>query len=228
PIIEWLAQSELDTLAPTLRGHLRLLALLGEQVALGDVEGVLRLLEQEGGDLAFPLDGRVATQRLLATGVVIEDRDGRIGFRHALVREAIARGTPEALRRRIHRAAARHYQGAAPATTREPAAYPGAQGGDEHRAAQLAYHAAEAGMGPVAGRVYLELAERARARHAYTDAERLYSRALEQPGGAGQAERAAAYRGRGLMRYRIGRYHDALIDFSCAREMAIVEGDTAV
>ena len=223
PLIEWLAQSELDTLAPTLRGHLRLLALLGEQVTLADVEGVLRLLEQEGGDLAFPLDGRVATQRLLATGVVIEDRDGRIGFRHALVREAIARGTPEALRRRIHRAAARHYQGAPPPTTREPAG--SAQGGDEHRAAQLAYHAAEAGMGPVAGRVYLDLAERARARHAYTDAERLYSRALEQPGGAGQAERAAAYRGRGLMRSRIGRYHDALADFSCARTMAEEQGD---
>src|SRR6185437_11320248 len=122
---------------------------------------------------------------------------------------AIARGTPEALRRRIHRAAARHYQ-AAP---------------DEHGMAQLAYHAAEARMGAVAGRVYLDLAERARARHAYTDAERLYSRALEQPGGAGPAERATAYRGRGLMRYRIGRYHDSLTDFSCAREMAIEQGD---
>src|SRR5262249_39694757 len=66
PLIEWLARSELDTLAPTLRGHARLLALLGEQVAHADVAGVLLRLEQEGGDLEFPLDGRVATQRLLA------------------------------------------------------------------------------------------------------------------------------------------------------------------
>jgi eukaryotic-like serine/threonine-protein kinase len=218
PLIEWLARSELDTLAPTLRGHLRLLALLGEQVTRADVEGLLRLLEQEGGDLEFPLDGRVATQRLLATGVVIEDRDGRIGFRHALVREAIARGTPEALRRRIHHAAARHYQ-ATPAGS--------AERGDEPHLAQLAHHAGEAGMGAVAGRAYLELAEQARARHAYTDAERLYSHALEQPGGTGPVERAAAYRGRGLMRYRIGRYHDALADFSCARAMALEQGDTA-
>src|SRR5262249_39057786 len=70
-------------------------------------------------------------------------------------------------------------------------------------------------------------AENARARHAYTDAERLYSRALEQRGGARPSERAAAYRGRGLMRYRIGRYHDALSDFSCARTMAKDLGDVA-
>ncbi len=175
PLIEWLARSELDALAPTLRGHVRLLALLGEQVTHADVEGLLRRLEHEGGDLEFPLDGRVATQRLLAAGIVIEDRDGRIGFRHALVRETIARGTPAALRRRIHHAAARHYLGAA------------AEGGDEHRLAQLAYHAGEAGMGAVAERTYLDLAERARARHAYTDAERLYSRALEQQGAAARS-----------------------------------------
>jgi hypothetical protein len=215
PLIEWLARSELDTLAPTLRGHVRLLALLGEQVVHADVAGLLLRLEQEGGDLEFPLDGRVATQRLLSAGIVIEDRDAHIGFRHALVRETIAHGTPEALRRRIHHAAALHYLGAA------------TEGADEHRLAQLAYHAGEAGMGAVAERAYLDLANRARDRHAYTDAERLYSRALEQRGDADPVERAAAYRGRGLMRYRISRYHDALTDFSCARAMAQEQGDTA-
>ncbi len=215
PLIEWLARSELDALAPTLRGHARLLALLGEQVAQADVAGLLLRLEQEGGDLEFPLDGRVASQRLLAAGIVVEDRDARIGFRHALVRETIAHGTPAALRHRIHHAAALHYLSAAAASS------------DEHPLAQLAYHAAEAGMGAVAERAYLDLAENARARHAYTDAERLYSRALEQRGEAGPVERAAAYRGRGLMRSRIGRYHDALTDFSCAREMAREQGDAA-
>ena len=223
PLIEWLARSELDALAPTLRGHVRLLALLGEQVTHADVDGLLRALELEGGDRDFPLDGRVATQRLLAAGIVLEDRDGRIGFRHALVRETIARGTPAALRRRIHHAAALHYLGAT------------AAGGDEHRLAQLAYHAGEAsqaggtphtpGMGSIAERTYLDLADRARARHAYTDAERLYSRALEQQGAAAPAERTGAYRGRGLMRYRIGRYHDALADFACAKAMAVEQAD---
>jgi serine/threonine protein kinase/tetratricopeptide (TPR) repeat protein len=215
PLIEWLARSELDALAPTLRGHARLLALSGEQVTVADLEGILMRLEQAGGDRDFPLDARIATQRLLAAGVVIEDREGNIGFRHALVREAIARGTPEALRRRIHHAAAEHYAGAAAGRS------------EEHRLAQIAYHAGAAGMSAIAERAYLDLAERARARHAYTDAERLYSRALEQGGDATVAERAAAYRGRGLMRYRIGRYHDALTDFSCARELVIQDGDVA-
>ena len=218
PLIEWLARSELDALAPTLRGHVRLLALLGEQVAHADVAGVLLRLEQEGGDLEFPLDGRVATQRLLAAGIVVEDRDARIGFRHALVRETIAKSTPDELRHRIHHAAALHDLEAAGAA---------GAGSDEHRLANLAYHAGEAGMSAVAERAYLELAERARLRHAYTDAERLYSRALEQRGDAGPAERAAAYRGRGLMRSRIGRHHDALADFSCARTMVDEQGDVA-
>jgi tetratricopeptide (TPR) repeat protein len=233
PLIEWLARSELDALAPTLRGHARLLALLGEQVTHADVAGLLLRLEQEGGDLEFPLDGRVATQRLLAASIVVEDRDGRIGFRHALVRETIARGTPEALRRRIHHAAALHYLDAGDhdrhdgrRDTQPPSDRP-TGGADEHRLAKLAYHAGEAGMGAVAERAYFDLAQRARLRHAYTDAERLYSRALEQRGEAGPAERAAAYRGRGLMRYRIGRYHDSLTDFSCARTMIQEQGDVA-
>src|SRR5262249_34131457 len=213
PLIEWLARSELDALAPTLRGHARLLALLGEQVTHADVEGLLLRLEQEGGDLEFPLDGRVATQRLLAPAIVTGARAARTGSRHALVREAIARGTPETLRRRIHQAAALHYLEVVSA--------------DEHRLAQLAYHAGEAGMGAVAERAYLDLAERARGRHAYTDAERLYSRALEQRGEASPNERAAAYRGRGLVRSRIGRYHDALSASSVARAMAAEQGDAA-
>src|SRR5262249_14374558 len=52
-------------------------------------------------------------------------------------------------------------------------------------------------------------------------------RAIAQRGEASPAERASAYRGRGLMRYRIGRYHDALDDFACARKMAVEQGDVA-
>jgi tetratricopeptide (TPR) repeat protein len=124
------------------------------------------------------------------------------------VRETIARATPEALRRRIHLAAVLHYRGVLSGVP------------EERRVVQLAYHAGEAGMPLVAARHYLDLAEQARARDAYPDAERLYTRALEQPAGTEGMERAAAYRGRGLMRYRICRYHDALADFSCARDLA--------
>jgi tetratricopeptide (TPR) repeat protein len=212
PIVEWLARREIDALAPALRSHARLIALLGDLVSPDDLEGVLRRLSlrTRAGDLDFLLDARIGTRRLLAARVVVEDGAGRVGFRHALVREAVARAVPEKQRRRIHRAAAEHH-GAGSA-------------GDERRLAQLAHHAGEAGDAELAARSFFELAELCRARHAYTDAERLYSRALEQASGL---DRRAAHRGRGLMRYRSGRYHDALADLSIARELAARGGDVA-
>lgn len=213
PLIEWLARAEMEALAPALQEHARLIALLGAQVTKADVEGVLLRLEEQGGDADLPLDARIGTQRLVSSGIVVEDRHGRIGFRHELVREAIARATPESMRRRIHHAAASYYADLPPS------------GGEERRLAQLAYHGSAAGMAAAAERAYLDLAERARARHAYIDAERLYSRALEQPVIEGDTDRGAAYRCRGLMRYRIGRHHDALTDFSFARSMAAEQGD---
>ncbi|WP_159397862.1 serine/threonine-protein kinase [Sorangium cellulosum] len=221
PLIEWLARRELDALAPALRSHARLIALLGDQVTLDEIKGLLGLLEREGADAEFPLDARVGTARLLAARVVVDHGAGRVGYRHALVRESVARAVPEAQRRRIHRAAAAYYAQGRPGL------------GEERRIAQLARHAGAAGLADLAAHSFFALAERARARHAYTDAERLYSRVLEQSAGeAGEAgevsvDRRATYRGRGLMRYRIGRYHDALTDLSCARELAAQAGDVA-
>ncbi|MFT3767981.1 MAG: protein kinase [Minicystis sp.] len=215
PLVEWLARRELDALAPTLAGHARLIALLGEWVSLDEIEGLLRRLEWQGGDIEFPLDAAIGNRRLIAARVIVEDGAGRVDYRHGLVREAVARAVPEALRRRIHAAAAEYYGDGAAAL------------GEERRLAQLAYHAAAAGLTDQAARSYFTLAERARARHAYTDAERLYSRALEQRVASAVIDRRAAHRGRGLMRYRIGRYDDALADFAVARAAASLAGDVA-
>jgi serine/threonine protein kinase/tetratricopeptide (TPR) repeat protein len=212
PLIEWLAHVELDALSPALRSHARLLALLGEDVSVAEVTGVLRQLEQQGGELELPLDPKIALERLLAAGLMVRGRRGHVGFRHDLARAAVARSAPEAFRRRIHFAAVEHYC--------DPDAAP-----EDRRLAQLGFHAAQVGMGPIAATAYFELAERTRARHAYTEAERFYSRALEQPGDPEGLERRLAYRYRGLMRHRIGRHHDALTDLSCAREMAAIDGD---
>src|SRR5262249_3272759 len=95
----------------------------------------------------------------------------------------------------------------------------------DRRLAQLAFHAERARLGEVAESAYLELAERMRARHAYVPAERAYSGALAQPDRGDRAARPGAYRGRGLMRYRNGRYHDALGDFTAARALAHACGD---
>ncbi len=211
PLVEWLVQLELDALSPVLRAHARLLALLGEEVTIPEITGVVHRLEQQGGAAELPLDAKIAVQRLLAAGIVSRGSRGQIGFRHALAREEVARSAPEALRRRVHFAAVVHYGDNASTS-------------EDRWQAQFAFHAARAGLGPTAARAYLELARTASLRHAYTEAEGLYSRSLEQPVERDTLRREA-YRGRGLMRYRIGRYHDALIDFSCARAMASEEGD---
>ncbi len=220
PLVEWQARGELDALPAALEAHARLLALLGEEVSIPDTTGVLRRLEDDGGDAELPLDARVGIQQLVAAGLLVEESTSRIAFRHALVREAIAKEVPEGLRRRIHAAAAAHYF-ALETAPRGGASAPRSPGpGRERRLLQLAFHAAQAGLGSVAEGAYLALAEHLRARHAYVPAERHYSRALEQPGWADDPRRFSAYRGRGLMRYRIGRHHDALADFEAARAMA--------
>ncbi|WP_437589570.1 serine/threonine-protein kinase [Sorangium sp. So ce1000] len=238
PLLDWLALGEIDALPPALQAHARLIALLGPDVAVAEVAGVLHRLDEHGEADDLPLDAAVAVKRLIAAGLLVQDRRGRIGFRHALVREAVGRGAPEPLRRRVHLAAFKLHRDAA---SDEDGARDAPHIKDE-RLIPFAYHAAQAGLGEVAEIAYLTLAERARARHAYLDAETLYSRALEQPieptgpgggppsrrapGGA-RPDRAAAHRGRGLMRYRLGRYHDALADFASARAIARARGDIA-
>ncbi|WP_437897148.1 serine/threonine-protein kinase [Sorangium sp. So ce124] len=211
PRIEWLAEGELDGMAPALRVHARLIALLGAGITLSEVEGVLSRLEQEGDAESLPLDASVSVARLLVSGTLVQHADATLGFRHALTGEAIAHSTPEGLRCLVHRAAYAYYG--------ESLSIPEAR-----RLAKLAYHASKAGLGDAAQALYVELAERARARHAYVEAEALYSRAIEQPA----LPLLAAYRGRGLMRYRIERYQDALHDLARARDLAAAQGDAAL
>jgi len=208
PMLEWLAEAELDALAPTLRAHARLIALLGADVTVPEVEGVLLRLERAGRAAELSLDARTGIRRLIAAGVLTPPLDERVRFRQALTREAVARSTPASFQRVIHLSAFEYYR---EATTLA----------EEHWRTQMAYHAAGAGRRADAAAAYLELAERARARHGYLDAELLYSRAIEQSA----APSREAYRGRALMRYRLERYQDALADFTFTREAARAEGD---
>lgn len=211
PLVEWLAHREIEGLEPALRGHARLVALLGDQVTEAEIEGVVRLLDENGAAVDLPLDAKVGTRRLLSAGVIVKDAEGRCGYRQALVRQALANGAPERFARGVHVAAVRYYRSADTI-------------GDERRLSRLATHASAAGLAEEAARAFFVLAERARAWHAYLEAEGLYSRVLEQPGLAA-SDRAAAHRGRGLMRERLSRYHDALADLVAARATAEEEGD---
>jgi tetratricopeptide (TPR) repeat protein len=80
----------------------------------------------------------------------------------------------------------------------------------------MAFHAARSGLKEEAGRLYLDLAKRTLARHDYLDAELLYKNAIENLPDADDDAQIAAVRGRGLMRYRLGRHEDAGKDFDVA------------
>jgi eukaryotic-like serine/threonine-protein kinase len=207
PRVEWLAERELAALPPDLAAHARLLALLGAEFTTAEVEGVLRELERDGLGEVFPLDAWVAARRLRDRGLLVaHDRD-RLEFRNALIRDRIARLTPEGLRRQIHQAAHRYYRDAGSMT--------------EHRRLPLvAHHAAYAGAVEIAAPLYLELADRAQSRHDYLDAEIMYGRALELMPEHDERRRMDALRGRGLMRYRLSRFEDALADLRASCSIA--------
>jgi tetratricopeptide (TPR) repeat protein len=84
------------------------------------------------------------------------------------------------------------------------------------RLARLAVHARETGRLDEAGAAFLGLAADRAARHAYLEAEGLYSRSLESLPAGATAERLAALRGRGLMRSRVARHRDAVSDLAAA------------
>ena len=212
PSMDWLAQREVQSLPAAVAAHARLLALLDAQIFPGEAEGVLAELDRAGAAAGYPLDAGVGARRLLDAGVLVASRRGSVRFRHALLREAVARSVPEAGSKAVHAAAARFL--------RVPGAAP-----DERRLPLLAHHAAESGEAAEAASLYLALARRAQERHAYMDAEATYSRALFLVPKQDLRGRLQAWSGRATMRYRIGRCEDALADFARAREQASALGD---
>ena len=214
PLIEWLAEREVSALPRELAGHARLAALLGAEFGSEEVDGVVAELDAEGLGGEFPLDAVVATRRLTGLGLLVTTRAGGSRFRHALVRDAISRSVPAAQRAQVHGAAARFYR-----ATRILA--------DVRRLPLLAHHAAEAGLRDEAAELYLRLAEEARGRHAYFDAERSYTSSLRFLPESDVVRRLVALRGRGSMRYRIGRYEDSFADLEGARAFARELGDVS-
>jgi tetratricopeptide (TPR) repeat protein len=212
PALDWAAQRELDRLPPELAAHTQLAALLAASFAEEELNGVLAEIDRDGCGADFPLDPGVAARRLVRSGVLVRHHDGRLSLRHALVRQAIARGVPEERRFRIHRAAYRFYE-TCPALLRE------------ERLTRLALHADGAQLSAQAAGLFLELAESARMRHLYVEAELNYAKSLAHVSGLPERDRMMAFGGRGVMRYRTARYSDAVADLASARTIARALGD---
>ena len=203
------ASRALDALPGDLVAHARLAAVLGPRFSDDDVEGVIAELERDGDAGALPLDPRVASRRLARAGILTPASDARDlwCFASALLRDALARDLHPEARRRIHAAAVRHLD----------------QRGGPDVLARLGPHLAAAGLAERAAATWLALAERAATRHAYLEAETLYTSAAEMLGDDGG--RLRAHRGRALMRQRLARYEDALADLQLAAALAERLGD---
>jgi tetratricopeptide (TPR) repeat protein len=203
PLVQWLASRETESLPADLLAHARLASTLGVEFSADDLEGVMQELERAGAASDTQLDASIGLRRLAESGILVRHRGGRMGFRHALLRDSVYQGVVPAQRETIHRAAYDHYQrqGRLPDATRLP---------------QMAFHAARSGLKEEAGRIYLGLAKSTLLRHAYLDAEVLFRSALENLPDADDDNQIAASRGRALMRFRLGRHEDAVKDFDVA------------
>jgi tetratricopeptide (TPR) repeat protein len=213
PLVQWLAGHELAALPRELAAHARLAALLGGEFSTAEVVGVLRELDRDATAAEFPLDGAVGLERLVAVGLLVPHRRGRLGFRHELIRESIYMSIPPAQRAQLHGAAYRYYSAAG---------LP-----DELRIPRLAVHASRSGVRVEARDLYLLLARRAHERHSYVEGDLLYSDVLEHADPSDDSVRIAALRGRAMMRYRQGRFDGALEDYAGARTIAQRLGDVA-
>jgi tetratricopeptide (TPR) repeat protein len=211
PLARRLAGSLLAPLSPILRRCAALAAVCGDLVGAGELDDLQRAL---GGDW---LDAGVALARLAEAGLLAADGGDRYRFRHALLRQAIEAGAPAEVAA-WHRAAL--------------ALLPAPENADLPTLHRIARHARACSDRDMAWSAWFALAEHARARHAYVEAEQHYSIALEQiaPEAHGHAPEAARRRrtlaGRGHARYRIQRFTDALDDIRAARACAEAAGDT--
>jgi hypothetical protein len=210
PLVEWIADRELDELPSELAASARLSALLSPEFATEEMEGVLATMEADLSD-AFPLDAGVAIDRLQQARLLVRHQGGRFSFRNAVTREAVAKTVADALGARIHGAALRYYRACGlPDGTRLP---------------RLAWHASRAGERKECASTYLLLAERSRERHDYLEADLYYSRALAELDDAALDSRQRALKGRGMVRYRLARHDGSLTDLARARELATESGD---
>ncbi len=198
PVAERNARAELDAMSEPLRRLCVLCAVLGDEVRPAELDAAQRRL---GGDW---LDPGVGLRRLAAAGILIP-AENSFRFRHPVARAALEVAAPPGEAARFHLAQLALVE----------------EAGD---LARIAVHAAAAGERARAGRAHFELAEKARRRHAYVDAELAYSAALGNLDG--DAEKMAALAGRASVRYQIHRLDDALADATAARQIAEAHGRT--
>jgi eukaryotic-like serine/threonine-protein kinase len=205
PIVEWNASRELEALLPQLAQLARLASVLGSRFSAAELEALVAQLELLDPQEDLQLDPAVGVQRLVTSGILVRQPSGLIDFRNAILRDMLYQLIPDTQRTGLHRAAFEAYR-----------ALPMAE---SLRLSRVATHAARCGEHDIAAAAYLDLARYLARSQAYVDAEAAYSGALANLPSSDQ-RMVEATRGRGLMRMRLSRQEEALVDLRRARELA--------
>lgn len=206
PAVQWLASCELEALPTQLVAHARLAAVLGNHFSDAALEGILLGLETVGVPLDTQLDASIGIDRLCKAGVLIRDGRALTRFRHALLRDTLYEQVDGELKTQAHGVAFEFF--AADSVSPE-----------WERLSQIAHHASGSGRKGPAANAFLRLADVARDRHAYVEAETLYGKALEHVA-SDDARRTDLVWRHGMMRFRVGRNDDAVHDLEIAMELA--------
>ncbi|MDH5676210.1 MAG: protein kinase [Myxococcales bacterium] len=207
PIVQWNARREIEALPSQLEGHARLASVLGVDFSVGEMDALATALERSGHLDVVQLDPAVGITRLVEARILRRHKNGRYDFRYPLLRDTIYETQPEARLKALHAAAFQVYD----AATDMPA---------ERRRPRLALHAARGGHPERAAEEYLSLGKELGEAQSYLPAEAAFGSALELLGEAADLRAVEAARGRGLMRFRLGRNEDAVGDLELARTRA--------
>ena len=215
PIVQWNARREIEGLPQQLAAHARLTSVLGADFSIGEMDALAGALERAGLGEDMQLDASVGIARLVDAKILRRHRNGRLDFRYPLLRDTIYETLPADRRKPLHAAAFEVYESATdlPAARRRP---------------RLALHAARSGQVERAVDEYLLLGQELREGQAYLPAEAAFGAALECLAQARDGRFVSAARGRGLMRFRLGRNEDAVEDLRSAREQAHALGEAAL
>ena len=208
PLHERLAKRTMETLTEPLRLLAHLCAVAGNELSVEEVDAAQQLVARDSAPASngTEIDAAIGLDRLSRAGLLKAIGHRRYGFAHPLLRESVERLAPHPLRQQLHAALLE-------LVSRAPA-------GDV-TLARIAVHAAGCGNRQRAFEAHLQLAEEARRRHRYTDADQHYTAALFQLAEDEAMRRYPVLAGRGKVRYRVRRFSEALHDLRSAR--ALVE-----
>ena len=156
--VQWLAQSELDALAPALVSLAKLASLLGSNFFQDDLASLVDCLERRYVALETDFDSYVGIRRLRNAGVLLEQDHAQCRFRHALLRDVLYESIDAQTKVILHDAALENAMAAF-------------ENGDEDSLQKIAYHASQAGRTQAAADAYLRLAEQAKVRQSYLAAQ---------------------------------------------------------